>query len=241
LSYRIRSGSGDNLVQHLSDLVVRGNHHAVQLRLVGLAHQAVGLRSGGAVGGILARDAEGGDVVLGDGSNVGHMALVIHSDLIEAAGVGAMGRVAVVAQAGQLALLCVGVVVIRQHLVAVLLDVVGQVNGGVVQQNDLALNLGVDVVMAGARVHHEVQHVVLRGSGLGDGVRLLEVGVAGGGNGGLDSLRHLNVGLEIAVVGQLADLGGDTRLDSGDFRLSHNGKVLQMAEIHQFGFVVSHK
>lgn len=74
------------LGQHFRNLAVGGNAHAIQLALVLLGHTTV---LGGAchrIGGVLRRDAQLGDVRLGDRSSGSHMALSIHSGLVKAAG-----------------------------------------------------------------------------------------------------------------------------------------------------------
>src|SRR5699024_1147606 len=183
------SGGGENLVEHLRHLIVSGDDHAVQLLLIGAAHQAGGAAgSHVAVGGVLCGDAQTSDVLLGNGGHVGNVALVVHGDLVEALRLRGVRGVDVVVcsfcDAGQLALLGVGVVVVRQHLVAVLLDVVGQVHSGVIQQQHLVLYLGVDVVVLGLAVHHKVQHIGLCGIRLRHGIHLFVLGVARFGDGG---------------------------------------------------------
>src|SRR5699024_4475077 len=78
---------------------------AVQLLLVGTGHQT-GSTAGGhiAVGGILPRDAEVGDVLFGHGLGSSDVAVLVHRDLVQAGAVRGEAGVGVVVQAIQLAL-----------------------------------------------------------------------------------------------------------------------------------------
>ena len=121
--------------------------------------------------------------------------------------------VCAICDTGQLGLFGGGVVVGGQALAGFLLDVTGQVNGGIIQQFHLVADLGVDVVMAGLGVHHQIQDVLLCSIDFRHCIDLLEGCMAGLGNGGVDSSHHLLAGLEGAVVVQLAGLGGHGDVD----------------------------
>ena len=145
------------------------------------------------------------------------MAQSVNSHLVQAAGSSSVGGVDVlvcaICDTGQLGLFGGGVVVGGQALAGFLLDVTGQVNGGIIQQLHLVADLGVDVVMAGLGVHHQIQDVLLCSIDFRHCIDLLEGCVAGLGNSGVDSSHHLLAGLEGAVVVQLAGLGGHGDVD----------------------------
>ena len=63
-------------------------------------------------------------------------------------------------------------------------DIPIQIDGGVVEQLDLAVNQGIHVVVAGGFVQHQIQHVVFSRFHLRNGIRLLEAGMTRLGNGG---------------------------------------------------------
>ena len=141
----------------------------------------------------------------------------VHSHLVQAAGLGGIARMDVVVcalgNACQLVLFSGGVVVGGKALAYHLIHLARQVHGSVIQQFHgvaaaAALDLGVDVIMLGGGVHHQIQDVLLCGIGVRHCIHLLEGCVAGLGNGGVDGLHHLCAGLEGAVVVQLAGLGG---------------------------------
>ena len=151
------------------------------------------------------------------------MAQSIHSHLVQAAGSGSVGGMGVLVctflNAAQLGLFGGGVVVGGQALAGLLLDVAAQVNAPVAHLFQNAVNDHVLVVL-----------VSLTGSALGDHIDILgcvsslQVDVCGGvhdltlqvvssGNGLADGGRHLSFGLELLVVGQIADLGGHGDVD----------------------------
>src|SRR5699024_6816697 len=81
-----RSGSlGVNLVQHGLNLLGGAGIQAFQLGEVLLGHQTISLSGCLRVGGVLSRNAQTSDVLLGDSLSVRDMALSIHSHLVQTA------------------------------------------------------------------------------------------------------------------------------------------------------------
>nr|DAH46050.1 MAG TPA: hypothetical protein [Caudoviricetes sp.] len=145
------------------------------------------------------------------------MAGGVHGHLVQTAGLSGIAGVDIVVcalgNACQLILFGIGVIVGGKTLACHIIHLAGQVHGGVIQQLHgvaavVALDLGVDIVVLGGSVHHQIQHVLLGSIRSGHVGSLFKAGVAGLGNGGVDGRHYLFTGLVSAVVGQLAGLGG---------------------------------
>ena len=120
------------LGQHFRNLAVGGNDHAIQLALVGSGHQTVSCGTSLAIGGILRRDTQIGDVILGHRSGGGHMALFIHGGLVQAAGSSGVGGMDILVCASRNAVQLIlegrSEVLVRQALACFLFNITGQVN-----------------------------------------------------------------------------------------------------------------